>query len=256
MSVDISVRKKLGEFDIDIAIKSGAKCIGILGPSGSGKSMLLKIIAGIETPDEGLVKVDGRVLFDSSNRINQKPQERSVGYMFQEYALFPTMTVAQNIAAGIKAKKDEAKRRVNEIVKDYDLEGLEQKLPSQLSGGQKQRVALARMMAYEPHALLFDEPFSAMDVSLKQDIRQELMSAIKQYDRTSIIVTHDRDDAIMMCDWLVIIDQGRLLASGYTNQLITNPPSQEVSKILGCDSISRIEQEDGTIRLARLEIVK
>ena len=167
MAIDVKILKKWGEFCLDIRFQSQSKRIGILGASGSGKSMTLKSIAGIETPDSGYIEIDGNILFDKETKINLKPQKRKVGYLFQNYALFPTMTVEQNIAAGLKGKKPVLRRRVGEMVRKFGLTGLENRYPHQLSGGQQQRTALARIMAYEPKVILLDEPFSALDMYLK-----------------------------------------------------------------------------------------
>ena len=182
LSADI--RKKLREFELqvqftcpacrgrasDASAGSGTSCLGILGPSGCGKSMTLKSIAGIVEPDSGSIILDGRELFNSSRKVNLKPQKRRVGYLFQNYALFPNMTVEENILTGLKAGKRygeaQQKQRVLEMIERFRLSGLEKRYPAQLSGGQQQRVALARILAYDPEALLLDEPFSAMDTEI------------------------------------------------------------------------------------------
>lgn len=167
MGIKVDIKRKLGEFSLDINFQTESKRIGILGASGCGKSMTLKSIAGIETPDFGMIQIDDKVLFDSANKVDLKPQKRNVGYLFQNYALFPTMTVAKNIAAGLKGSKEEKQKKVQEMIEKFELTGLADRLPGQLSGGQQQRVALARIMAYEPDVILLDEPFSALDVFLK-----------------------------------------------------------------------------------------
>ena len=167
MALEVDIEKKLGDFRLRAAFTCDKGITGILGASGSGKSMTLKCIAGIERPDRGRIVLDGRVLFDSRQKINLKPQKRRVGYMFQNYALFPTMTVTQNIAAGQGISAD----RVREMIERFHLKGLEGHYPSELSGGQQQRVALARIMAYRPDLILLDEPFSALDDNLKERLR-------------------------------------------------------------------------------------
>ena len=164
----VDIQKELKEFDLEVDFELKKGCLGILGPSGCGKSMTLKSVAGIVDPDNGVVslKADGEtVYFDSSKKINLKPQKRNVGYLFQNYALFPNMTVEENVGIGLP-EKDE--KRVSEMIKRFHLEGLEKRYPRQLSGGQQQRVALARIMAYRPDVILLDEPFSAMDTFLKE----------------------------------------------------------------------------------------
>ncbi len=161
----VNIQKELKEFDLDVDFELKNKRLGILGPSGCGKSMTLKSIAGIVNPDYGFISLNDTVYFDSSNKTNLKPQKRNVGYLFQNYALFPNMTVEENIAIGLG--KDCDKNHLSEIIKRFHLNGLEKRYPRQLSGGQQQRVALARIMAYGPDVILLDEPVSAMDTFLK-----------------------------------------------------------------------------------------
>lgn len=202
LQLGVEIKKKLKEFDLDISFSAGKGCLGILGPSGCGKSMTLKSIAGIVTPDSGRIALQyakgeaagGRVLYDSALKINEKPQMRRVGYLFQNYALFPNMSVEENIAAGLKGM-EKKKAKVGEMIERFRLTGLEKRYPGQLSGGQQQRVALARILAYEPEALLLDEPFSAMDTYLREGLRLELSKVLADYDGVSVMVTHDRDEA-------------------------------------------------------------
>ena len=181
MSIEVLIKKDLGAFKLNIAFQSDSRRIGILGASGCGKSLTLKSIAGIERPDEGRIVVNGKTLFDSSERMNLKPQLRKVGYLFQNYALFPTMTVEQNIAAGLTGKRGEIMQRVRGIVEQFHLNGLEKRLPGELSGGQQQRVALARMLICEPEVILLDEPFSALDVYLRDQMQRNLMEMLETY---------------------------------------------------------------------------
>lgn len=238
LRLGVNIKKKLKEFSLDMEFEAGKGCLGILGPSGCGKSMTLKSIAGIVRPDSGRIAIQyaqgeaagGRVLYDSSLKVNQKPQVRRVGYLFQNYALFPNMTVEQNIATGLNAtggRLSEARKRqplmvsekgdkVREMISRFRLEGLERRYPSQLSGGQQQRVALARILAYEPEVLLLDEPFSAMDTYLREGLRLELAKVIRDYDGVTVMVTHDRDEAYQLCDNLLLLDRGRVLSGGRT----------------------------------------
>ena len=260
LSVDI--RKKLREFELqvqfscpacrervrDASADSGRGCLGILGPSGCGKSMTLKSIAGIVTPDSGSVVLDGRELFNSSRKLNLKPQKRRVGYLFQNYALFPNMTVEENILTGLKAGKryEEAqqKKRVSGMIERFRLSGLEKRYPAQLSGGQQQRVALARILAYEPEALLLDEPFSAMDTHLRERLRLELASVLSEYQGASVMVTHDRDEAYQLCENLLLFSKGHVIAAGKTKDIFNDPGSVEAARLTGCKNISRIEKID------------
>ena len=181
----VNIQKELKEFDLDVDFELKSKRLGILGPSGCGKSMTLKSIAGIVNPDDGFISLNDTVYFDSSNKTNLKPQKRNVGYLFQNYALFPNMTVEENIAIGLG--KDCDKNHLSEIIKRFHLNGLEKRYPRQLSGGQQQRVALARIMAYGPDVILLDEPFSAMDTFLKEQLRLELVNSLRDFDGFSIM---------------------------------------------------------------------
>lgn len=249
MSINVQIRRKLDNFLLDISFQSSSKRIGILGASGCGKSMTLKSIAGIAVPDEGHIEVEGRTLFDSYKRLNLKPQKRNVGYLFQNYALFPTMTVEKNIAAGLKGGKAETEARVREMIGKFQLRGLEKRLPRQLSGGQQQRVALARIMAYEPDVILLDEPFSALDMYLKDRLQQELMEMLKDYEGTVIMVSHNRDEVYRFSEELLIIDQGKIVVAGETKELFKKPIKREAARLTGCKNFSRVTCiDDHTLR--------
>jgi molybdate transport system ATP-binding protein len=240
----VDIHKELKEFDLDVDFELKRGRLGILGPSGCGKSMTLKSIAGIVDPDKGVISLtadEETTFFDSNNKINLKPQKRNVGYLFQNYALFPNMTVEENVAAGLS--KDD-KKRVSEMIKRFHLEGLEKRYPRQLSGGQQQRVALARILAYGPDVILLDEPFSAMDAFLKEQLRIELVNLLKDFDGFSIMVTHDRDEAFQFCDELIVLDEGKVIAKGDTHEVFENPKKVQVARLTGCKNISKIEVID------------
>lgn len=243
MAVNINIKKNLGSFCMDVQFQSEASRIGILGASGCGKSMTLKSIAGIETPDEGEIIIHDRVLYHSNQKVNVKPQKRNIGYLFQNYALFPTMTVEKNIAAGLKGTKQENQKRVREMIHRFRLEGLEDRLPGELSGGQQQRVALARIMAYEPEVILLDEPFSALDMFLKDRLQQELMEMLRDYKGTIIMVSHDRDEIYRFSEDLVIMDRGKVVTSGKTKEIFQNPGKTEAARLTGCKNISRVQRQ-------------
>lgn len=245
MAVTVELRQKKGEFLLDLAIRTDARRIGILGASGGGKSMTLKCIAGIETPDEGRILVDGKCFFDSAEKINQKPQDRRVGYLFQNYALFPTMTVEKNIAAGLRGTKAENQKRVAEMIKKFRLQGLEKRLPGELSGGQQQRTALARIMAYEPEVILLDEPFSALDLYLKDKLQKDLAEMLAEYEGTVILVSHSRDEVYRFSEELFIIDRGKLVAGGDTKKLFEDPGQIQAARLTGCKNFSRAKRIDG-----------
>ena len=244
MVVTVEIQRKLDNFLLDINFHSESRRIGILGASGCGKSMTLKSIAGIELPDEGHIEVEGRTLFDKNEKINLKPQMRNVGYLFQNYALFPTMTVEKNSAAGLKGSKREKEARVREMVEKFRLQGLEKRLPGKLSGGQQQRVALARIMAYEPEMILLDEPFSALDMYLKDQLQRELAEMLADYEGTVIMVSHNRDEVYRFSEELLVIDQGKIAVSGKTKEIFRNPVSREAARLTGCKNFSKARRID------------
>ena len=239
--MEVKIRKKLGEFTLDVHFKTEKSRLGILGASGSGKSMTLKCIAGIATPDEGRIEVNGRILYDSEKKINLKPRHRKVGYLFQDYALFPTFTTYDNIASGLKCGKKQKREIVEDLVKRFQLEGLEKHYPHQLSGGQQQRTAFARIVACEPDMILLDEPFSALDSHLRDQMQQETRGILSNYDN-SVMVTHNRDEAYRLCTDLLILDSGKVVASEKTEQLFNNPGSVKAAKLTGCKNISRVRR--------------
>lgn len=204
MALEVRIKKSFPDFQLDVNFRTGEEVFGVLGESGCGKSLTLKCIAGIEKPDEGRIVLNGRTLFDSEQGINVPARARRVGYLFQEYALFPHMTVEENIAVGagaaLKQKRKCNKRGKETLVKQYMerffLTGLEKKYPSELSGGQKQRVAIARMMVTEPELILLDEPFSAIDSYLKWKLEQQLMEWLQV---TTLLVSHNRDEIYRLC---------------------------------------------------------
>ncbi len=240
MLLDLNFEKKLEDFQLCVEYKGEAPRIGILGASGCGKSMTLRSIAGIEKPDRGRICLGDRVLFDSVKKVNLRPQERRVGYLFQNYALFPAMTVEQNIMAGVTGTKRERLQRAAEMIRVFRLEGLQKRRPGELSGGQQQRVALARIMAYRPEALLLDEPFSAMDYYLKERLRLEMAQVLRDYEGISILVTHDRDEAYQLCDHLLLMCDGHMIASGATKEVFEHPGTVEAARLTGCKNISRV----------------
>ena len=244
-SLKVNVQKKLKEFDLEVDFEFEKGCLGILGPSGCGKSMTLKSIAGIVDPDKGIISLgagDENVYFNSAKKINLKPQDRNVGYLFQNYALFPNMTVEENIGIGLPKNHDGD--IVSQMIKRFHLDGLEKRYPRQLSGGQQQRVALARILAYGPDVILLDEPFSAMDTFLKEQLRIELVRSLNYFDGFSIMVTHDRDEAFQFCDELIVLDEGKIIAKGNTYEIFENPRKVQVARLTGCKNISKIEIVD------------
>ena len=208
--LEVQIYKKLAEFDLDVSFQVDDNILGLMGASGSGKSMTLKCIAGIETPDQGRIVLNNRVLFDSEKKINVPIQKRNVGYMFQSYALFTNMNVYENISVGLRARKvKDVDIVVQKVMQQFRIFELASRYPKQLSGGQRQRVALARLMAYEPDVLLLDEPFSALDEDLKKDLLQELKSEL-QISKPIIFVSHNKEEVNYLCDLKYKIKQGKI----------------------------------------------
>ena len=247
MSLQVDIRKRLGGFTLDVAFTAENGVTSLLGASGCGKSMTLKCIAGIEKPDEGRIALDGRVLFDSQAGINLPPQQRRVGYLFQNYALFPNMTVAQNILCGLNREKDRAvkQERLREMLRMMRLEGLEQRKPAQLSGGQQQRVALARILVNDPQILLLDEPFSALDGHLRDSLKVEMRDLLERFGREVLMVTHDRNEAYNMSREIAVMDGGRILALKPTKALFADPGSVPAAILTGCKNIAAARRIDG-----------
>lgn len=213
MQLEVNIRKKLKEFILQAEFVLYDGVLGLMGSSGSGKSMLLKCLAGIETPDCGRIVLNGRVLFDSTEKINLPPQQRRIGYLFQNYALFPNMSVAENIMCGPRAKglkQEQSQDIVRAMVNKFQLQGLEARYPRQLSGGQKQRTALARLLAVEPEVILLDEPFSALDTQLKEKLQKQLQQLLQDYGGISVLVSHDRQEIERLSDSVLFIYQGIL----------------------------------------------
>ncbi len=240
MSLIVDIRKRLGAFCLDVHFTAENGVTSLLGASGCGKSMTLKCLAGIEKPDRGHIELDGTVLFDSEKKIDLPPQKREVGYLFQNYALFPNMTVRQNILCGLVREKDrtEKERRVREMLELFSLEGLEDHKPSQLSGGQQQRTALARMLVSRPKLLMLDEPFSALDAHLRDSLKIEVRDLLREYGRPVLMVTHSRDEAYNMSRDVAVMHEGRILAKKPVKELFADPGSIQAAVITGCKNIA------------------
>lgn len=240
--LSVEIKKEYKDFVLDIQFEMKKGTLGILGPSGCGKSLTLKSIAGIVHPDKGHIEVDDDILLDTKQHLNVKPQKRNVGYLFQNYALFPNMTVKDNILIGTKNKGMHVS--LDALLEMFNLKGLEHKYPEQLSGGQKQRVALARIFAYKPKILLLDEPFSALDSHLKEKLQLNLGKYLRQFDGYSIFVTHNRDEAYQLSDYLLVIDKGHVVDYGLTKDIFKHPSNIVSARLTGCKNISRIQKID------------
>ena len=210
----------------------------LFGPSGSGKTTLLRCLAGLESPEGGQIVFGGKTWFDASSKECVEPQQRQVGYTFQEYALFPTHTVAGNIGYGLGALAvPERKRRIEEVIRLLQLEGMEEIKPNRLSGGQQQRVALARAIARQPSLLLLDEPLSALDVPTRVTLRGELRDLLRRLAIPSIVVTHDWEEALALGDEMVVLKEGKVLQQGTPQQIFNLPQDVEVAKIVGMETV-------------------
>lgn len=249
MSLLVDIEKQLHSFRLRVKFEAEKEILALLGASGCGKSMTLKCIAGIEKPDWGRILLDGQILFDSEKRINLSPQKRRVGYLFQNYALFPHMTVEQNICAGMGAISREEKRaKAAGLIKRFYLEGLELQRPSRLSGGQQQRVALARILASEPRLLLLDEPFSALDTWLRWQLEQEMTEVLDSFPGATLFVSHNRNEVYRLCSRIGVIADGTLQMVAEKWELFNAPKTVEACLLTGCKNISPVRMEaDGRV---------
>ena len=252
MSLEVHIEKKLNGFTLRSDFTAGNTATAILGASGCGKSMTLRCIAGIVKPDKGRIVLDGRVLFDSEQHIDLPPQQRGVGLLFQNYALFPNMTVEQNILCGLKAERDKAARKARcaGMLRALRLEELASRRPAELSGGQQQRTALARILAGRPRILMLDEPFSALDSYLREAVESEVGSLLAGFDGTALLVTHNRDEAYRLCRDMIVMDGGQVLCTGTTKEVFADPRSIAAARLTGCKNILPCTPLDShTVRL-------
>jgi molybdate transport system permease protein len=240
MALEIHIEKKLAEFTLDVSFNSGSAPLSILGPSGAGKTMLLRCIAGLERAHRGRIALDGRVLLDIERRIQVPARDRRVGMLFQHYALFPHRTVAENIAFGLqKLPRAERARRVTLLAERTHIGGLERRYPREISGGEQQRAALARALAIEPEALLLDEPLSALDTHLRSQMEAQLQETFATYRRPALLVTHNVEEAYRLGEQMLVLSRGRVAAFGAKEDIFRHPPSLEVARLTGCKNFSR-----------------
>ncbi|HEV2489306.1 MAG TPA: sulfate/molybdate ABC transporter ATP-binding protein [Candidatus Acidoferrales bacterium] len=240
MALEVQIEKRLASYTLSLEFSCDAEPLAVLGPSGSGKSMTLRCIAGLERPDRGRIALQGRALFDSAKGISAPSRARRIGLLFQHFALFPHMTVAENISFGL-AGLPEAERmaRVAKQIAQTHLTGLESRFPRELSGGEQQRVALARALAIEPEALLLDEPLSALDTHLRSQIERQLIETLAEFRRPSLFVTHNMEEAYRIATNLLVLSKGRAAALGPKEEIFRQPPSKEVAQLTGCKNFSR-----------------
>lgn len=244
MSLIVDIKKSFKDFQLEVNIEAGSETLGFLGASGCGKSLTMRCIAGIETPDEGRIVVNDIVFFDSKKKIDLKPQQRKTALLFQNYMLFPNHTVEQNVAAGIpkSASKEERSRIVEEELARFSLSGFNNRYPYQLSGGQQQRVALARMLAARPGILMLDEPFSALDAHLKGVLEQNLVDLFSAFEGTILYVSHDIDEALRFCDRIAVVEAGKIMEVDLPSDLVDHPKSEAALKLSGCKNVAKIEK--------------
>ena len=236
--LEIQVGKALKPFNLDVRFCTGEGAVGLLGASGAGKTMTLRMIAGIVAPDSGRIVLNGRVLYDSAERQNVPAARRKISVVFQDYALFPRMTVAENVGFGLSAfPRQERQRRVKQQLERMYISELADRYPSEISGGQRQRVAIARAMAIEPDALLFDEPFAALDPHLRRQTEEQLRDTLAGYCGAVIFVTHDMEEAFRFCNDLLVLDNGRVIANGPKHQLFEHPRTVVAARLTGCKNI-------------------
>ncbi len=260
--LEVAVRRRLREFALDAAFTAGDEIVVLFGPSGAGKSVTLQTIAGVLRPDAGRIVAKGRVLFDSAARVDLPPQRRRVGYVPQNYGLFPHLSVEQNVAYGLRPVRDgDREERVRSLLELMHLEGLAARRPHELSGGQQQRVALARAMALHPDILLLDEPFAALDTAIRAGLRDELIELQRRSGLTVVLVTHDLSDAFLLGDRMAVLDAGRVLQQGTREEVFYRPASRRVAefvgtrnilhgRVIGCDGESLCIDWDGRTLLA------
>jgi molybdate transport system permease protein len=237
----VDIEKKLPSFHLQVSFSSNQQTLGLLGGSGAGKSMILRCLAGIETPTKGRIVLNGRVLFDSEKGINVPSRDRRIGFLVQNYALFPNMTVAQNIAFGLPKGLSAGSIRVQveEQLRAVQLEGLGDRYPHQLSGGQQQRVALARALANQPEALLLDEPFSALDTHLRSQLEQQMTETLAEYPGVALFVTHNMEEAYRVCPNLLVLEHGQAVHYGSKHDIFEHPATMSVAQLTGCKNFSR-----------------
>jgi molybdate transport system ATP-binding protein len=238
MGLRVNIKKRVNGFTLDTSWEIGNELAVLFGQSGAGKSLTLQLIAGLMKPDSGFIKSGGNDYFDSALGINIPPCKRSFGYVFQDLALFPHMSVRENILYGSKGvPKDERVERLEELTAKFRIRGIEDKMPSEISGGQKQRVAFARALIRRPEVLLLDEPFSALDSSLRIEMRAFLAQVREEFNLPVVLVTHDVYEAFTMPDRLIVYSNGRVVQTGAPSEIFGRPASKEVEVLVAAKDI-------------------
>jgi len=232
------IEKNFKGFSLNVHIHAKSGVTALMGASGSGKSMTLRCIAGVSKPDRGRIELNGKVLFDSEKKINLPPQKRNTGFLFQDYALFPNMTVCENIMTGVKEKtRRERKTAAQTLAQTFHLSPHLDKYPHQLSGGEKQRCALARIVAGSPDILMLDEPFSSLDSHLRWELEMELAALFSNFPKPVLYVSHNRDEVYRLCGDIVIINRGKSEIAGDKWALFANPLTVQTARLTGCKNI-------------------
>jgi ABC-type sulfate/molybdate transport systems ATPase subunit len=249
MALEVQIEKKLPDFELSVAFTATEEPLSILGPSGAGKTMLLRCIAGLEQPDRGRVTLKDRVLFDSDQSIRVPAQRRRIGMVFQNYALFPHRTVTENIAFGLhELSSEDRAARVKALIERTHLTEVACRYPRVLSGGEQQRTALARALAIDPEALLLDEPLSALDTHLRSQVEAQLQEIFSAYQRPALLVTHNIEEAYRLGERLLVLSRGRMAAYGPKEGIFRHPPTREVGQLTGCKNFSRARTNpDGSV---------
>jgi molybdate transport system ATP-binding protein len=250
--ISLSITKRLPGFALDVGWEADEPVVALFGPSGAGKTLTLHCLSGLVRPDRGRIVLNGRVFFDSDAGVDLPPQARRLGYVFQGYALFPHLRVGENIAFGLKGRPREDRiQRTRMTLGRLGLDGLERRYPQELSGGQQQRVALGRALAVDPDLLLLDEPLSALDPPLRRQLREDLGRIIREWGKATVLVTHDLAEAYQLADRVVVYEGGRVLQAAPKSELLWQPTSERVARLIGVRNLLR-----GTVAKATPEIIQ
>lgn len=251
MSIYCKIKKDFGTFKLDVSFEGSNEVLALLGASGSGKSMILRCIAGIVKPDSGKIVVDDCVFFDSKHQINLTPRQRRVGLLFQDYALFPNMTVADNIRI---AMNENYRNTLEEVLENYHLSEQQNQYPHQLSGGQKQRCAIARMIVTCPNIILLDEPFCALDSFLKYKLEKELFQTIAEYGKTVLLVSHNRDEVYRLSQKVSVIMDGLNMPMTEKHELFAHPQNYHSALLTGCKNVFPAQKQRHSVYIEALNL--
>jgi molybdate transport system ATP-binding protein len=247
VTLDATVRLQLGSLDLDVhVLAADGETVAVLGPNGAGKSTFLRAVAGLAPLAGGRIMIDGSVVDDPAEDRYVVPERRSVGVVFQNYLLFPHLSVLENVAFGLRSRgvsRGQARRRAREWLERMDLAGYCDAKPNSLSGGQQQRVALARALVTEPRLLLLDEPLAALDVGTRTELRRELRAELAKFDGARVIVTHELLDAVALADRLVVLEQGRVAQEGSVADVVAQPRSRYVADLVGINLLRGIGRD-------------